>query len=57
MLVTNPPYSGDNVERLMQHCKSSGRPFALLMPNWVYVKDYFRRLFPTGIWYLVPKKR
>lgn len=57
VLVTNPPYSGDNVERLLQHCKGAGVPFALLMPNWVYVKDYFRRLFPRGIWYLVPKKR
>ena len=39
VLVTNPPYSGDNVEKLLQFCKQSNKPFALLMPNYVYMKE------------------
>ena len=38
VLVTNPPYSGDNVDKLMNFSLSSGKPFFLLMPNYVYQK-------------------
>jgi len=38
VLVTNPPYSGGNVEKLLQFCATKRPPFALLMPNWVYMK-------------------
>ena len=26
VLVTNPPYSGDHVERLLRWCRGNGRP-------------------------------
>jgi hypothetical protein len=63
VLITNPPYSGDHIEKLMQHVTSANfgdRPWFLLMPDWVHKKDYFesltkrRRVQP---FYLVPKKR
>ena len=38
VLVTNPPYSGDNIDKLMKFSLSSGKPFFLLMPNYVYEK-------------------
>lgn len=36
VLVTNPPYSGDHVERLLQFLAgpNRGKPFCLLMPNY-----------------------
>jgi hypothetical protein len=46
VLVTNPPYSGDHVERLMEFVTSrrfGNRPWCLLLPNWVHKKDYYIR--------------
>jgi len=69
VLVTNPPYSGDHIQRLMQHVMSdssstTGRlgteAWCLLMPNYVHKKDYFQDMIKKGIcqpFYLVPKKR
>jgi hypothetical protein len=42
ILVTNPPYSADHMEKLMLHLTSTNskfgsRPWFLLMPNWVRV--------------------
>lgn len=60
-LVTNPPYSGEHIERLMKFVTShdfGARPWCLLMPNWVHKKDYYqnatRHIHP---FYIVPKKR
>jgi hypothetical protein len=64
VLVTNPPYSGDNVEKLLNFSLSCGKPFFLLMPNYVYGKDYynplskkFPGLFPNSMFYVAPKSR
>lgn len=63
VLVTNPPYSGDHIEKLVHHLTSprmTGRPWFLLMPEWVHKKAYFlsntksQQIQP---FYLVPKKR
>jgi hypothetical protein len=63
VFVTNPPYSGDHIEKLVQHItspKMGNRPWFLLMPEWVHKKDYFvsemkrKQIQP---FYLVPKKR
>ncbi|KAL9190980.1 hypothetical protein ACHAXT_000686 [Thalassiosira profunda] len=52
ILVTNPPYSGDHKERCLQFAvdqlKTRGRPFFLLMPNYVATKDYFRKIVLEG---------
>ena len=60
-VVTNPPYSGDHMERLMKFVTSPRfhqRPWFLLLPNWVHKRDYYvkatRNIRP---FYLVPKKR
>mmetsp|Transcript_2972 Transcript_2972/g.6059 ORF Transcript_2972/g.6059 Transcript_2972/m.6059 type:complete len:316 (-) Transcript_2972:1857-2804(-) len=61
LLVTNPPYSGDHIEKLMKFITSKAfgnRPWLLLLPNWVHKKDYFltatRNIHP---FYIVPRKR
>ena len=63
VLVTNPPYSADHIEKLVNHItspKMDGRPWLLLMPEWVHKKDYYlsktksRQMQP---FYVVPKKR
>ena len=44
-LVTNPPYSADHMERLLEFCAQSTLPFFLLLPNYVYMKPYCMQLF------------
>lgn len=45
VLVTNPPYSGDHIERLIRYVTTSpyakSRPWCLLLPQWVHKKEYF----------------
>jgi hypothetical protein len=54
VLVTNPPYSGDHVERLVEFVAASGRPWFALLPNWVYTKSYYPRVTRgLGVSYLV----
>jgi len=63
IFLTNPPYSADHIEKLMQHVTSKdnrNKPWMLLMPNFVHKKSYFQQLITnTGQLpiYLVPKKR
>lgn len=63
IFLTNPPYSADHMEKLMQHVtskKNKNKPWMLLMPNFVHKKDYFKQLTADNGQlpiYLVPKKR
>ena len=62
VLVTNPPYSGSHIEKLMQFVTSQQkfghRPWFLLMPQWVHKKDFFLELTKDiHPFYLVPRKR
>jgi len=61
VLVTNPPYSEEHIVKLLRFAAeiSSRRFFALLLPNFVYNKDYFRTVFEGAKlpFYLCPKKR
>lgn len=43
VLLTNPPYSGSHMERLLDFCARVNKPCCLLVPNYVYMKDYFTR--------------
>ena len=45
VLVTNPPYSMDHMEQLLRFVMKSSRPWFLLLPNYVYCKDYYQDLF------------
>jgi hypothetical protein len=51
ILVTNPPYSSNHKERCLEFAvnqlKTNGRPFFLLMPNYVSTKEYFRKSTQT----------
>ena len=61
VLITNPPYSGDHLERLVRHVTSPAfgkRAWFLLLPNFVVKKDYYRqRTDSLRPFYLVPKQR
>lgn len=57
VLVTNPPYSNDHVPKLLEFVRGQAptKPFFLLMPNWVYTKDYYRCMTNrNGMFYLSP---
>lgn len=55
VLMTNPPYSQDHMEKLVRFCTQSRKPFALLVPNYVYTKDYYQRIPGTSqIFYITP---
>ena len=43
VLVTNPPYSGDHVDRLISHVVAAQKPFALLIPTYYLGRDVWRR--------------
>jgi len=52
VLLTNPPYSTkpfDHIERLMQFCKKQQKPYLILQPCYVYMKDYYKAaMIPLG---------
>lgn len=47
VLVTNPPYSGQHMEKLLDFCvaqqNQKAKPSFLLLPHFVYTKDYYAR--------------
>eukprot|EP00579_Thalassiosira_antarctica_P013318 CAMPEP_0201942012 /NCGR_PEP_ID=MMETSP0903-20130614/48181_1 /ASSEMBLY_ACC=CAM_ASM_000552 /TAXON_ID=420261 /ORGANISM="Thalassiosira antarctica, Strain CCMP982" /LENGTH=294 /DNA_ID=CAMNT_0048484231 /DNA_START=97 /DNA_END=978 /DNA_ORIENTATION=+ len=65
VLVTNPPYSGVHMEKILAYCSDistkTRKPFLLLLPHFVYTKDYYQRaLSPevsSSIFFLVPEVR
>mmetsp|Transcript_18289 Transcript_18289/g.39530 ORF Transcript_18289/g.39530 Transcript_18289/m.39530 type:complete len:249 (-) Transcript_18289:63-809(-) len=61
ILITNPPYSGDHKERCLEFAvrqlKNYGRSFFLLMPNYIAMKEYFRKIVldeKIQIFYITP---
>lgn len=59
VLVTNPPYSGVHVERLLTFVANGRKPFLLLLPHYVYTKDYYQCALGSTVkpFFLVPKSR
>jgi hypothetical protein len=58
VLVTNPPYSGSHIERLVSFLAARRLPFAVLVPNFVVKKPFHRTLLePLRPFYLVPRIR
>ena len=55
VVVTNPPYSGDHMERMFEWLVKNSKPWFLVLPNFVYMKAYYQQLpvspFP---FYLTP---
>ena len=56
VLVTNPPYSGDHILRLLAFCRKSlsDKLVLLNLPNWVYVK--YKNLLKDAL-FVVPTTR
>jgi len=61
VLITNPPYSADHVEKLVRYVTSQAfgdRPWFLLLPQFVHKKDFFVSATASiRPFYLVPRKR
>ncbi|KAJ9506252.1 hypothetical protein QJQ45_000290 [Haematococcus lacustris] len=61
ILVTNPPYSGTHKERALHFCAASGKPWALLLPNYCATKTYWAeaagRLGPQRPLFVVPSTK
>jgi hypothetical protein len=57
VLVTNPPYSADHVERLFRYCARQRKPCFLLLPHYFYTKQYFRETLgenASALFFLCP---
>lgn len=70
VLLTNPPYSGVHMEKLLQFVAGQGKarakPFLLLLPHFVYTKDYYKETLEQSkewrhkshkVFFLVPQSR
>jgi hypothetical protein len=65
ILVTNPPYSGVHMEKILDFCSvessAKQKPFLLLLPHFVYTKDYYQRALASDVissmFFLVPEVR
>lgn len=44
VLVTNPPYSADHMERMLRFCVASKKPWLCLVPNFMYTSDYYKEV-------------
>ena len=42
ILVTNPPYSGEHKQKLLDYLLEDSTPFCLLLPAYVAAKSYWR---------------
>jgi len=56
VLVTNPPYSEDHVEKLFEFAVKSQKPWLLLLPNYVLNKPFFLGLVKRPI-FILPARR
>jgi hypothetical protein len=58
VLMTNPPYSSDHMQRILAFAAASGKPWMLLLPNFVCRKQNFAQLVgASSPAFLVPAKR
>jgi hypothetical protein len=60
VMVTNPPYSADHKEQVLQYVVASGKPWLLLLPNYVSTKSYYTELpfdSSNGPFYVVPNAK
>ena len=60
VVVTNPPYSGEHMEKCVTWLGDNGKPWLLLVPNFVYKKTYFLdsiQKTDSELNFLVPKTR
>ena len=43
VIVTNPPYSGDHVRKIVRYCRISGKPWFLCVPTYVHTSHGYRQ--------------
>ena len=48
VVVTSPPYSGTHPQRLLSFLTRNAKPWLVLMPNWVYAKEYYEPSLSDG---------
>jgi hypothetical protein len=41
ILITNPPFSGDHIERTLRFAAENGKPWLLLLPQFIAKKAYY----------------
>lgn len=60
VVVTNPPYSADHMERILRFCSQQNgtTPWLVLMPHFVYTKNYYENALGGATpFYIAPHKR
>ena len=60
VLLTNPPYSSDHLERCLHFAVKSKKPFLLLLPCWVAKKPYFTTTLGSlvdSLFFITPLER
>jgi len=58
LLLTNPPYSGNHLDKLVDFCFNQSKPFMWLVPDWVHKRESFvKALKNRRPIYLSPKRR
>jgi hypothetical protein len=60
VLLTNPPYSEDHIEKCLSFCCSTGKPWLMLVPNYVYTNPYYEPTLEatkSRPFYIVPPRR
>eukprot|EP00980_Cylindrotheca_fusiformis_P016162 scaffold4805_cov136-Cylindrotheca_fusiformis.AAC.17 len=62
VLITNPPYSGVHMEKLLAFAnQNSKKPWLFLLPHFVYTKDYYSRTLSQSLQekahFLIPESR
>jgi len=57
VIVSNPPYSGNHIEKFLKFCVNSHKPWFLLLPNFVLLKPYYTySIIPVGKVKAVPQR-
>ena len=55
-ILTNPPFSADHISRAVHFAMKSSKPFAMLLPNNVFLRDWFKPYLNSFI-FLSPHER
>lgn len=58
VLLSNPPYSGDHIQRCVHYAVASSKPWALLLPSNVFLRPWFEKAVKDQtVWFLAPHER
>ena len=60
VLMTNPPYSEDHMEKILRFCVSCSKPWFLLVPTYVYANECYDKVMgeaDTEPFFVAPKYR